>query len=79
MYVLVVSEPQVGVLYLLFLMATVVETGHVHFSPPCSTFLWIARSHTKRSEHDVFGAQHRADVAGANFLGELTSPVLGEM
>ena len=66
---------QVGVLYLIFLVASVVETGHVHFSPPCSTFLWIARGHAKRNLQDALGAEDRLDVKCANFIGELTSPM----
>ena len=64
----------VGVLYLMYLVASVVQTGLVHFSPPCSTFLWIARWHTGRRRLNVFGADDRADVQCGNFLGEVTSP-----
>ena len=64
----------VGALYLMYLVASVVQTGLVHFSPPCSTFLWIARWHTGRRRLNVFGDAGRDDVQCANFLGELTSP-----
>ena len=63
-----------GALYLMYLVASVARSGLVHFSPPCSTFLWISRWHTGRRLANVFGDGGRDDVECANFLGELTSP-----
>ena len=52
--------------HLLGLLCRVSAKGVVWLGPPCSTWVWIARSHTKRNSADVNGDTSREDVQHAN-------------
>lgn len=46
--------------------ATVSEGGLLVGGFPCSTWVWLARSHTKRSKERIWGDESREDVRQAN-------------
>jgi len=47
---------------------SIVLGGVAWFGVPCSTFVWVARGHTKRSRASPLGDASRADVRSANVL-----------
>lgn len=44
--------------------------GHCWFGTPCSSFIWIARGHTRRSARRPLGNTQRRDVRAANLCAE---------
>ena len=62
----------VGMLYCLWMVASVVETGLVWFSPQCSTWGQMCNYHTQRSTKNPLGdPSYRLDVREANFISQL--------
>lgn len=62
----------VGMLYCLWMVASVVETGLVWFSPQCSTWGQMCNHHTQRSTSNPLGdPDRRLDVREANFISQL--------
>eukprot|EP00971_Amphidinium_carterae_P351433 6492114-Amphidinium_carterae.2 len=54
-------------------LARVRPGGLAFFAPPCSTWIWIARGHTKRSKSNVKGNEERPCVLAANYTAEMLS------
>eukprot|EP00959_Pyramimonas_sp_CCMP1952_P018641 393793-Pyramimonas_sp.AAC.1 len=62
----------VGMLYLSWLVASIVARGTVHYAPQCSTWITLARFHTRRSPMSVHGDESRRDVVEANHCAAFT-------
>ena len=52
---------------------SVIPGGVVWFGVPCSTFVWMARGHTKRSRPNPLGDVARMDVRRANRIARLVA------
>ena len=52
----------------ILLALSVSPRGTMWFGVPCSTFIWIARGHTRRSKTHPVGDTSRADVRDVNLL-----------
>ena len=52
---------------------SVIPGGVVWFGVPCSTFIWIARGHTKRSRRKPLGDLAREDVRNANRIARIVA------
>ena len=50
---------------------SVIPGGVVWFGVPCSTLVWMARGHTKRSRANPLGDRTRADVCRANRIARI--------
>eukprot|EP00959_Pyramimonas_sp_CCMP1952_P086355 1806149-Pyramimonas_sp.AAC.1 len=62
----------VGMLYCLWMVASVVDSGLVWFSPQCSTWGQMCNHHTLRSTNNPLGhLSNRVDVREANFISQL--------
>ena len=65
-----------GMAIALLLALTIVAGGLAVGGPPCSTWVYMARGHTKRSKDNLLGDRNRHDVVEANiltcFLSKLT-------
>ena len=65
-----------GMAIALLLALTIVVGGLAVGGPPCSTWVFLARPHTKRSKDNLLGDRNRHDVVEANiltcFLSKLT-------
>ena len=57
----------------LFLIARVEPGGLVWFGPPCSSWVWISRRHSRRSRDDVAGDRSSAWVNKANMVAQRVS------
>ena len=55
-----------GLLYAIYLLASLIAGSLCHMSPQCSTWLDMCRHHTCRSREDTEGNLGRKDVAEAN-------------
>ena len=47
---------------------SIMPGGVVWFGVPCSTFVWMSRSHTKRTRQKPWGDRTRLDVCRANLI-----------
>ena len=56
----------IGIAVAVKIALSVAPGGVVWFGVPCSTFVWIARGHTRRSRQEPLGDTSRADVRRAN-------------
>ena len=65
-----------GLRHLVSLIVRVGEHGLVWFAPPCSTWVWIARSHSRRSNSNPLGDEDRADVRLSNEIAVRVSVLL---
>ena len=62
----------VGTLYVLYTVATVVQSGCIWLSPQCSTWLHMCCGHTGRSRQNPYGSELRNDCKEANYIALLT-------
>lgn len=60
-----------GVAVAVRIALSVIPGGVVWFGVPCSTFVWLARGHTKRSRQNPLGDVARADVSRANCMAKI--------
>eukprot|EP00959_Pyramimonas_sp_CCMP1952_P093483 1956462-Pyramimonas_sp.AAC.2 len=56
-----------GCLYAMWLLASICAGGTAWFGPQCSTWIPMARGHTKRTDEDPYGNDIRNDVREANW------------
>lgn len=61
----------IGVAEAVRIALSVIPGGVVWFGVPCSTFVWMARGHTKRSRQNPLGDLTRADVSRANRIAQI--------
>ena len=62
-----------GLLYAIYLLASLIAGSLCHMSPQCSTWLDMCRHHTCRSREDTEGNLGRKDVAEANHCASFLS------
>lgn len=55
---------------------SIVPGGTAWFGVPCSTFVWMSRGHTKRTQADPLGDRSRADVRQANLIADRVAFIL---
>jgi hypothetical protein len=65
-----------GLLFLIQNLLTIMSGGCVWFGIPCSTWVWIARGHTRRSKININGNTQRQDVRQANRMVDIISMLL---
>ena len=61
----------VGIAAAIRIALSVIPGGVVWFGVPCSTFVWMARGHTKRSRQNPLGDVARVDVRRANRIARI--------
>jgi len=55
-----------GLIWAGMLICSVTENGLCWFAPQCSTWTWMSRGTSRRSQEDCIGDESRADVSEAN-------------
>ncbi|CAK0808810.1 unnamed protein product, partial [Prorocentrum cordatum] len=63
----------VGLLYVLWLLGTLRVGSFAHLAPECSTWIGLARAHTRRRRGDTEGDVSREKVLEANHVAAFTS------